>query len=45
MVADRNTPVLEMIGIENKNNIITVIRDRVEYNKAIKRVYEIGNRY
>ena len=40
MVADRNTPVLEMIGIENKNNIITVIRDRVEYNKAtdIKRI-------
>ena len=45
MAADRNTPILEMIGIENKNNIIKIIRDRVEYNKAIKRVYEIGNRY
>ena len=45
MAVDRNTPVLTILGIRNNIDVISIIRNRVEYNKALKHVYEIGNRY
>ena len=44
MAVDRNTPVLNIIGIKKNVDVISIIRNRVEYNKALKHVYEIGNR-
>lgn len=41
---DRNAPILDIIGVRNDADIITAIRNRVEYNKRIKKVYEISNR-
>lgn len=41
---DRNTPVMKLIGMRNSYDVISVIRDRVEYNKKIKHIYEITNR-
>lgn len=41
---DRNTPVMHIIGMENKKDVIAEIRERVEYNKTKKHIYEITNR-
>lgn len=41
---DRSTPKLEMIGIASKDDIVSLIRIRVETNKRRKGVYEITNR-
>ncbi len=41
---DRNTPVIHIIGMKNKKNVIAEIRERVEYNKTKKHIYEITNR-
>lgn len=40
---DRNTPRLELIGVRRSNDIVAVIRERVEYNKRKKGIYEITN--
>lgn len=40
---DRNTPRLELIGIRHGNSIVPLIRERVEYNKRKKGIYEITN--
>lgn len=40
---DRNTPRLELTGIRRKDNIVPLIRERVEYNKRNKGIYEITN--
>ena len=40
---DRNTPRLDLVGIRQKNDIIPLIRGRVEYNKRKKGIYEITN--
>lgn len=40
---DRNTPRLDLIGIRRSNDIVTLIRERVEYNKRKKGIYEITN--
>lgn len=45
MANDRYNPVLNIIGQKNSQDIVSIIRTRVEYNKAYKNVYEIGNRY
>ena len=41
---DRNTPVLNILGIKANYDLIRFIRERVEYNKARKGIYEITNR-
>lgn len=41
---DRNTPVMEIIGVKESNNVIQDIRNRVEFNKTQKHIYEITNR-
>ena len=41
---DRTTPKLEMTGISNSYDVVSVIRTRVETNKRRKGVYEITNR-
>lgn len=41
---DRTTPKLEMTGINNSYDVVSVIRTRVEMNKRRKGVYEITNR-
>lgn len=41
---DRTTPTLKMVGIREATDIVGIIRDRVEYNKQKKGVYEITNR-
>ena len=41
---DRNTPVMIITGIKQRLNVIQEIRKRVEYNKSLKRIYEISNK-
>ena len=40
---DRNTPRLDLIGIRKRDDIVPVIRERVETNKRKKGIYEITN--
>lgn len=40
---DRSTPRLDLVGIKRGNDIVTLIRERVEYNKRKKGIYEITN--
>jgi len=40
---DRNTPRLDLIGIRYGFDVVTLIRERVEYNKRKKGIYEITN--
>ena len=40
---DRNTPRLDLIGIRHGHDIVPLIRERVEYNKRKKGIYEITN--
>ena len=41
---DRNTPVMSIIGMKEKMDVVAEIRRRVEYNKQMKHIYEITNR-
>lgn len=41
---DRTTPHLDIIGVPVKYDLVAIIRERVEYNKQRKGVYEITNR-
>lgn len=41
---DRTTPCLHMAGMLQEHDIVGIIRERVEYNKRVKGVYEITNR-
>lgn len=41
---DRTTPRLELIGMPCKTDIVPLLRERVEYNKQRKGIYEITNR-
>lgn len=40
---DRNTPRLDLVGIRRRDDIVALIRERVEYNKRKKGIYEITN--
>ena len=40
---DRNTPRLDLIGIRRGDDIVPLIRERVELNKQKKGIYEITN--
>mgnify|MGYP000432916225 CR=1 FL=1 len=40
---DRNTPRLDLIGIRRRDDIVAIIRERVEINKRKKGIYEITN--
>lgn len=40
---DRSTPRLDIIGVRCRNDIVPLIRERVEYNKRRKGIYEITN--
>ena len=42
---DRTNPKLDICGVQEKADVVAIIRERVEYNKQIKGVYEITNRY
>lgn len=44
MSGDRNMSVLHIIGLKKNEDAITVIRERVEFNKRRKSIYEITNR-
>ena len=41
---DRNTHRLDIIGMDMNNDLVSVIRRRVELNKRRKGIYEITNR-
>ena len=41
---DRSTPRLDIVGVKNETDLVTYIRERVEYNKQRKGIYEITNR-
>lgn len=41
---DRTNPRLDIIGVLEGNDMVGIIRERVEYNKLRKGVYEITNR-
>ncbi len=40
---DRNTPQLDLVGIRHNLDVVRLIRERVEYNKLKKGIYEITN--
>ena len=40
---DRNTPRLDLLGMKRSDRIVTLIRERVEYKKKKKGIYEITN--
>lgn len=40
---DRNTPQLNLVGIRRNLDVVRLIRERVEYNKLKKGIYEITN--
>lgn len=42
---DRTNPKLDIYGVKERLDVVTLIRERVEYNKQRKGVYEITNRY
>lgn len=42
---DRNMRRLDIIGVCEKENIVSEIRKRVEMNKQMKSIYEITNRF
>ena len=42
---DRTTPKLCLQGIRSDLDLVSIIRERVEYSKTLKPVYEITNRY
>ena len=41
---DRSNPKLVITGVKNDLNLVSLIRERVEYNKQRKGIYEITNR-
>ena len=41
---DRQTPRLELQGLNNSKDVVSVIRNGVEYNKERRKVYEVTNR-
>lgn len=41
---DRTTPKLDLTGMDGKREIVPAIRERVEWNKRNKSIYEITNR-
>lgn len=41
---DRTTPELPIWGVNHRVGLVTFIRERVEYNKQKKGIYEITNR-
>lgn len=40
---DRTTPRIDLIGIENERDLVTCIRERVEYNKRRRNIHEFTN--
>jgi uncharacterized membrane protein YdbT with pleckstrin-like domain len=42
--SDKTNPQLTIRGIDDSNNISEIIRERVEFNKKKKNIYEISNR-
>ena len=45
MSGDRNLPSLDIIGVEEEEEVVQEIRIRVEYNKQMKHIHEITNRF
>lgn len=45
MSGDRTTPKLCVQGVKDNTDLVTIIRERVEYTKTQKPIYEITNRY
>lgn len=41
---DRSTPRLDIIGLDGKDNIIPILRERVTANRKRHGIYEIANR-
>ena len=41
---DRTNPKLDIYGVREKIDVVAIVRERVEYNKRRKGIYEITNR-
>ena len=41
---DRSNPQLDIYGVKERMDVVKIIRERVEYNKRRKGIYEITNR-
>lgn len=41
---DRTNPKLDIYGVKEQIDVVAIIRERVEYNKRRKGIYEITNR-
>lgn len=40
---DRTTPRLDIRGIKERSDVVGIIRERVNYNKTIRNIYEFTN--
>ena len=40
---DRTTPSIDLMGIDNDKDLVTCIRERVEYNKRRRNIHEFTN--
>ena len=45
MSGDRTTPKLCVQGVREDFDLVAIIRERVEFTKTQKPIYEITNRY
>lgn len=41
---DRTNPKLDIYGVKENMDIVSIIRERVEWNRQIKHIYEVTNR-
>lgn len=41
---DRTNPRLDIFGVREQVDVVGIVRERVEYNRQIKHIYEVTNR-
>lgn len=41
---DRTSPRLDILGVKENLDVVSIIRERVEWNRQIKHIYEVTNR-
>ena len=41
---DRTSPKLDIYGVKENLDVVGIVRERVEYNRQVKHIYEVTNR-
>lgn len=41
---DRTNPKLDIYGVKENIDVVSIIRERVEWNRQMKHIYEVTNR-